>query len=201
MQGIVQGLRFIMKLSCPVQTLLFPFLKKQWQRTMTDGFEGRPPAPKLPIADANAPDLYIPVMALVTYVLITGLAHGATTDFTPDMLVNIASAGIVTQVLELGVIWLVFVLMSVPRPSILDCLAWCSNKYLGALLSNASFLLVGQVGFYATLLYTGAAMAFFLVRTLQANLPPSPASNNSRHLAVLLVGGLQPLLIWWLACQ
>ncbi len=191
--------RFALKL-LSAQTLLFPFTKKQWQRSMTDGFEGRPPAPKLPIADTNAPDLYIPVMALVTYVLITGMAHGTSADFSPEVLINITSASLVTQLLELGLVLLVFILASVPRPAVLDCLAWCSNKYVGALLCNALYLLFGTVGFYVALLYTGAAMAFFLVQTLQGNLPPSPATNRNRHFAVLAVGGLQPLLIWWIAC-
>jgi hypothetical protein len=168
---------------------------------MSDGFEGRPPAPKLPSQDQNAPDFYIPVMAFVTYILVTGLAHGTSTNFTPEVLINITSAAVVTQLLEIGLVWLIFVLTSVPRPALLDCLAWCGNKFVGALLANLVFLVLGSIGFYVTLAYTGAAMGFFLVQTLQGNLPPSPASNKNRHYAVLVAGALQPLLIWWLASQ
>ena len=40
---------------------------------------------ELPIADINAPDLYIPLMSFVTYVLLVGYCRGASNKFTPEV--------------------------------------------------------------------------------------------------------------------
>ncbi|XP_074023145.1 protein YIF1B [Numenius arquata] len=50
--------------------LVFPFVHQDWQvRYQQD-------APVAPRFDVNAPDLYIPVMAFITYILVAGLALG-----------------------------------------------------------------------------------------------------------------------------
>jgi hypothetical protein len=43
---------------------------------------------KLPSEDLNAPDLYIPLMAFVTYILVMGFIMGITDTFTPEVLVR-----------------------------------------------------------------------------------------------------------------
>jgi hypothetical protein len=54
--------------------VLFPFTYKKWQRAPpSSADEEGPYAP--PASDSNAPDLYIPLMAFVTYVLATGGAQ------------------------------------------------------------------------------------------------------------------------------
>lgn len=184
-----------------LKTLLFPFRKRKWARHAKDGFEQEPEAPVLPVADPNAPDLYIPCMALVTFVLLTGVAHGTQTQFTPETLVNATSAALVTQLLELGALRLGLFLAAATPPPLLDLVALGGYKYVGIVLSTLAFLLLGSIGFYVALLYTSAAMAFFLVQTLQAAVPPGTASNPNRNYAILAAGGLQPLIMWWLASQ
>ncbi|KAM9591513.1 protein YIF1B-like [Morphnus guianensis] len=54
--------------------LIFPFMHQDWQvRYQQD-------TPVAPRFNVNAPDLYIPVMAFVTYILIAGLALGTGTS-------------------------------------------------------------------------------------------------------------------------
>jgi hypothetical protein len=43
-------------------------------------------APTSPVVQVNAPDLYIPLMAFVTYVLVAGLAHGVAGEFKAEEL-------------------------------------------------------------------------------------------------------------------
>jgi YIF1 len=38
-----------------------------------------------PSADENAPDLYVPLMAFITYALITGFVKGRASTFTPEV--------------------------------------------------------------------------------------------------------------------
>lgn len=43
-----------------------------------------------PMLDENAPDLYIPLMAFITYILVTGYAKGTKNSFTPEVLVEVS---------------------------------------------------------------------------------------------------------------
>lgn len=50
--------------------LLFPFAHRDWSIKYDQS------VPVAPRSDINAPDLYIPMMGFVTYVLVTGLVLG-----------------------------------------------------------------------------------------------------------------------------
>jgi len=61
--------------------IAFPWTRKDWARQWeTVNVEGEPGVTEVrdkpPVADSNAPDLYIPVMALVTFILAVGLVKG-----------------------------------------------------------------------------------------------------------------------------
>ena len=64
-------------------------------------------------ADVNAPDLYLPLMAFITYILMAGFVAGASGAFTPELLGVTASSGVVTVVLEVLALKLVFYLLQV----------------------------------------------------------------------------------------
>lgn len=51
--------------------LLFPFAPRDWSLSYSS--ESEPVPPRL---DVNAPDLYIPLMAIVTYISVAGLVLG-----------------------------------------------------------------------------------------------------------------------------
>lgn len=57
-------------------------------------------APAAPVSDDNAPDLYIPSMAFITYVLMTGLWKGMLSAFHPDVLVMSSSTALGTTAFE-----------------------------------------------------------------------------------------------------
>jgi hypothetical protein len=46
-----------------------------------------------PRDDVNAPDLYVPLMAFVTYILAVAFIMGANGQFSPELLGNLASRG------------------------------------------------------------------------------------------------------------
>lgn len=95
--------------------LVFPFRAKRWNRISVaesghpnrhGPSEGAGAASSFaaPIHDENAPDLYLPAMAFVTYVLLQGLIKGMLSTFHPDDLVTTASSGVVTAILETAVL-------------------------------------------------------------------------------------------------
>lgn len=55
--------------------LAAPFRHKDWQRKTDSRHPGTAVA-AAPVEDVNAPDLYIPAMAFVTYVIVVGLSKG-----------------------------------------------------------------------------------------------------------------------------
>lgn len=58
------------------------------------------PLHDLPIADENAPDLYVPFMSLITYVLLCAVVYGNAGKFNPEVIPDVTTKCFVTQVLE-----------------------------------------------------------------------------------------------------
>jgi len=89
-----------------LQVVFFPFKHREWERRL--GEDGQPLPPK---ADINAPDLYLPLMAYVTYILAYGFALGTEGRFTsPDVLGLAGSSGMAIVFLETAIIKLGFYL-------------------------------------------------------------------------------------------
>nr|XP_014341368.1 PREDICTED: protein YIF1B-like [Latimeria chalumnae] len=65
--------------------LIFPYLHQNWEVKYQ---QDTPVAPRF---DVNAPDLYIPVMAFITYILVAGLALGTQNRFPSRMIVGVLS--------------------------------------------------------------------------------------------------------------
>lgn len=81
--------------------LVFPFRHKQWSRQvarseMSGQYEGF----KVPRQDVNAPDLYIPIMAFVTYILVIATVLGTRNQFKPEVLTMIASSAMACTLVE-----------------------------------------------------------------------------------------------------
>ena len=74
--------------------LLLPFLTKEWKRVVTE----QGPAP--PSVDLNAPDLYIPTMSMVTYVLLSGVLYGTSGEFSPEIIQDLTMYCLLTQCME-----------------------------------------------------------------------------------------------------
>ena len=81
--------------SFTVGLLLFPFSHSDWSIKYS---QDEPVQPKF---DTNAPDLYIPAMGYLTYVLLVGYVLGLRNAFSPDALAATASSALVWLVLEL----------------------------------------------------------------------------------------------------
>lgn len=111
------------------QRVLAPFTTREWDRkpsSSADSDTGRPAGSSRfapPSLDVAAPDLYIPLMAFITYVLACGLlkvcalscaiaraiaqspslgSQGMRQKFSPEVLVNATSAGLVTSIIEVA---------------------------------------------------------------------------------------------------
>lgn len=186
-----------------LKTLILPFLNKDWTRIPIDGMSYGDPRTASgqkdskyarPSADANAPDLYLPLMAFITYALITGFVKGRASNFTPDVLVEVTSSAVATTLLEVVIVRLGLYLLGSPAV-LLDLVAYTGYKYVSLCVNMSVGVLFGRTAYYCSLLWTGAMIAYFMLKTM-ANTVPLGASSRDVMLAVFAV--IQALGTWWL---
>ncbi|KAN0131710.1 YIF1 domain containing protein [Lactarius tabidus] len=161
-----------------IRLVVFPWRHKPWTRKMRRSETGigefQPPR-----EDLNAPDLYIPTMAFVTYILVAALQSGLQSRFHPEIFGLVATKAIVVLLLDFlfvkGGCYLLGVQASSP---IVDLLAYGGYKFVGVIAT----LLVGLVGlsrtFYSVaFIYTFLANAFFLLRSLRSVVLPDAGAT------------------------
>lgn len=123
-----------------------------------------------PREDVNSPDMYIPVMAFVTYILLSTLIAGLNGKFEPQLLGITFSNASVIILLELVVLWLGRYFLNIQSESqIYDLIAYSGYKFVGVIVTIAIAATVnggkgtgGTVG-WIVFGYTFMANAFFLV--------------------------------------
>ncbi|XP_078671152.1 protein YIF1B-like isoform X1 [Branchiostoma floridae x Branchiostoma belcheri] len=180
--------------------LLFPYMHSNWSIRYN---KEEPVAPRYEI---NAPDLYIPVMAFVTYILVAGYCLGTQNSFTPELLGMQASSALVWLILEIVVITMAMYILSVATDiKTFDLLAFCGYKYVGMIGILLGGMLFGSMGYYLALAWCSASMFFFLLRTLRLVILPdashdmgSSGGNKGRTYLVLAIAVLQPVFMCWL---
>jgi len=128
-----------------------------------------------PRADINAPDLYIPVMGFITYIIICAMVAGLAGGFRPEMLTAIASKALVFFALDVGVLLLGFYLLANSVPSWIDCIALCGYVFVGVALNELAQMIGGKWLLYPCLVFTCAGVSLFLMRTVRAILLSDPA--------------------------
>ncbi|KAJ7303858.1 hypothetical protein JRQ81_011366 [Phrynocephalus forsythii] len=182
--------------------LLFPFLHEDWQ------VQYQQDTPVAPRFDVNAPDLYIPAMAFITYILVAGLAMGTQNRFSPDLLGLQASSALAWLIVEVLAILLSLYLVTVNTDlSTIDLVAFSGYKYVGMILGLLAGLLFGKTGYYLLLSWCCLTIVVFMIRTLRLKILSEAAAegvlvrgtrNQLRMYLTMAVAGLQPLLMYWL---
>ncbi|XP_061452143.1 protein YIF1B [Rhineura floridana] len=182
--------------------LLFPFLHQDWQ------VQYQQDTPVAPRFDVNAPDLYIPVMAFITYILVAGLALGTQNRFSPDLLGLQASSALAWLIVEVLAILLSLYLVTVNTDlSTIDLVAFSGYKYVGMIVGLLAGLLFGKMGYYLLLSWCCITIFVFMIRTMRLKILSEAAAegvlvrgakNQLRMYLTMAVAGLQPLIMYWL---
>lgn len=162
--------------------VLFPWRHKPWSRqqarlsSSASGPNGQITQQQYssmflpPRDDLNSPDMYIPVMALVTYILLSVLLAGFRGNFHPELLGSITTTAIAVILFEILCLKLATYILSINQDSqLLDLVAYSGYKFVGiiATLVASEIFTPGQgtsswVG-WTVFAYTFLANAFFLV--------------------------------------
>jgi hypothetical protein len=150
-----------------------------------------------PRDDVNAPDLYIPFMSFITYVLLVGLLAGigssgsnATSTFSPSDIVQCVWRLICVQCVEASVIKFGFSFIGFNNMLFLDSFAYTGYKYIGLCLTIAARLF-GNMFTIIIALYTSLMFGYFFLKTLSPVVPQvehfdqSPTSLPPRHFLIL----------------
>lgn len=119
-----------------------------------------------PRDDINAPDLYIPLMAYATYIILCGIIYGLNSAFKPDLLSIEASKGCAFIALEVLIVKLGFYLLSNASISILECLSYCGYIFVGVCLDMIAGIILGKFGFYGMILFTSCGIAYYIGKVL-----------------------------------
>ncbi len=92
-------------------------------------YDAKGPVP--PRLDVNSPDLYIPAMALLTYIIGAGVTLGYGGSFCPESLGIFTSQSLGWLVLEVCVLTFAFYLLNIQSHlSYLDIMAYSGYKFV-----------------------------------------------------------------------
>ncbi|KAF8965454.1 YIF1-domain-containing protein [Flammula alnicola] len=159
-----------------LRLLLFPWIHKSYFRRPRAQGEWLPPR-----EDLNSPDLYIPVMAIFTYILLTTLHSGINERFSPLILGESASRAAAVVLCDFAFVKLGCYILNIQGSSqVIDLIAYGGYKFVGVIFTLAAGFL-GLKGLLWTIifLYAFAANAFFMLRSLRAVILPDASSVSS----------------------
>ncbi|KAM3717919.1 Protein YIF1B-A [Dirofilaria immitis] len=180
--------------------ILFPFLHRDW--SVKYDSSGSPVPPR---SDVNAPDLYIPLMAYVTYILISGFVLGTQKRFTPEQLGIITTNALAYLIFENLIITITRYIMNISESlTFWHSLAYSGYKFVGMNVCLLVFVLGGKSFYYWVLAYVSCAVVFFLLRTVKTFLMDVQNAYNEyggrkrKVYLMLFIAFTQPFLLWWL---
>jgi len=164
-----------------LRRLLFPFLvtrnTQAWTRQVSGAFGGAGTTTfKTPRDDVMAPDLYIPLMAYITYALLGGVkaAIEDAQSFSPEIVALSASRALALLVLEVLGLKAALYFASTSRASItlpwLDLLSTCGYLFVGVCVNCVGGIFAGRGVYYVLLPYTASMIVYFTVRSLKSAL-------------------------------
>jgi len=123
-----------------------------------------------PRDDLNSPDMYIPIMSLITYILLSTVLAGMRGSFQPELLGQITTTAVSIVLVEILILKLAMYILSINNDSqLLDLMAYSGYKFVGVIVT----LFVAEVFTrgggtnnwvgWVIFVYTWYANAFFLV--------------------------------------
>ncbi|KAF0893547.1 hypothetical protein E2562_026682 [Oryza meyeriana var. granulata] len=182
-----------------LKVILFPFLHRGHWTRITEPVGGRL-SYKPPIQDINAPDLYIPLMAFGTYVVIAGYALGILGRFTPEALTLLFTKGLLGWFLQVILIRVLLYTLGSGEAPLLDIVAYAGYGFAGTSLAML-VRVFWNPSYYFVLPWFSICTGVFLVKTMKRVLLGAPRSYerhpSRNHYFLLFLAVVQfPMLFW-----
>ncbi|XP_016488271.1 uncharacterized protein LOC107808271 isoform X2 [Nicotiana tabacum] len=156
---------------------------------------------KPPIYDINAPDLYIPMMAFGTYLVLAGYFLGITTKFSPEALGVQFTTGLLCWLLQILLLEATLHSLGSGEVPLLDMVA-----YGGYIFVAASVILIARIiwdySFHLITFFECFCMGIFLIKTMKRILIAEVRSfekhSTKRNYILLFIALSQIPLLFWL---
>ncbi|XBW37345.1 hypothetical protein QEN19_002925 [Hanseniaspora menglaensis] len=117
-----------------IKIILCPFLNKSWYTVSPTTSSNSDNVVVLPRDNVNAPDLYIPIMSLITYILFWNFTKGLIGQFDPKFLYSKLSATLAMSLLDLCILklgmYLIIPASQAKRRSLVELVCFVGYKYV-----------------------------------------------------------------------
>ncbi|CAI2376783.1 unnamed protein product [Moneuplotes crassus] len=146
-------------------------------------------------------DLYLPLMALVTFTQVVGFYHGALDMFDPELLEYLIGKCLFVWLSETIMIKLFLMCQNVPYAPFMEILCICGYKFVTLSVCSIMMIIGGRWLYYSSLLILGSSLSIFMIKTLKRYTHFSGGnyigqSNISKATILYILGGIQiPLLL------
>ncbi|KAI3405326.2 POL2 [Candida oxycetoniae] len=160
--------------------ILFPYRQKDWNRISTKETGINQFLP--PTHDVNAPDLYIPLMSFVTYILLWAAFQGLKGDFHPQVFGYLASQSVAFSVIDIVIFKIGLYLLNCSQSKVYDIISFAGYKYVSIVVLLCLKHSVGTyLGwfYYLFVLVLIVNLSIFLMRSLRFIILPQSSSNGS----------------------
>ncbi|GAM39892.1 hypothetical protein TCE0_034r11807 [Talaromyces pinophilus] len=126
--------------------VLFPWYHKPWSRQQARMAAAAGPDGQLqqqhyasvflpPRDDLNSPDMYIPTMAFVTYILLCTVMAGLRGSFHPELLGSITTTALAVVIFEILCLKIAMYILAISNDSqLLDLVAYSGYKFVGIIV-------------------------------------------------------------------
>ncbi|XP_050440129.1 protein YIF1A-like [Adelges cooleyi] len=191
--------------------LIFPFARTDWSIVLETTGEHNGGHQRVgPKTDINAPDLYIPTVSFITYLLLLGLILGKHNQFSPEMLSVHASRALAWEMFVVTMEMLTLYVINIQSSlRTLDLTSYSGYKYFGIVVCVPFGLMFGETAFYISLLYSSVAFMYFLLFSMRCQLNSSVSDTNNPVVMIeykrkrtlyflILAVVIQPITTWFL---
>ncbi|GIQ89151.1 Yif1 family protein, partial [Kipferlia bialata] len=122
-----------------------------------------------PAVDAASPDLYVPLMALVTWIMVVGLSTALRGEFQPRVFTSTLSKGLLFCLLEVALVRGGLYMMKYQGIRWLDLLAYSLYLFIPCGLASLVGVVKGLSALYwPILVYLAVSQAVFVAKTARS---------------------------------
>lgn len=191
-----------------LQLLFVPYVHKEWS-VQNMGTNAQPRSPR---EDLNVPDLYIPFMALLTYVLLAGIKLGQEQHFSPDQLGANLSTGLGWIIFEVLIVSFVMYLISLRTDmKTYDVVSYLGYKFVPVCALMITCVFFSSSFYWPIFLFTSSSLAYFIAKTMSLKIRAKSSNITDDHYGsadhhaqahsktqyvTWAIAAVQPMLIW-----
>lgn len=172
--------------------ILFPYRNKNWTRVLASDI-GAPspvggesgPGFVPPTHDINAPDLYIPIMSFMTYILLWASIQGINKQFHPQLFGVLASQTLAFSILDIAIFRVgLYLLNCSTQSSMWDLVSFSGYKYVSVIviLCWKHFFGARRLIYWPMVFFCIINLLVFLMRSLKFMVLPNGVTSTANSI-------------------